>query len=80
MTSANTPLGFCGLLTTLFVALKLTHVIQWPWLWVVSPLWIPPVLLLVVLIVVLTAAWFMKPKHRNLRDDFSAARKGRLRQ
>jgi hypothetical protein len=78
-TNTNTSISFCGLLTTLFIALKLTHVISWPWWWVVSPLWIPSVLLAVVLIVVLAAAWFMKPKCRDLRADFDAARKGRLR-
>ena len=31
-------IGFCGALTILFVALKLTGVISWPWLWVWSPL------------------------------------------
>lgn len=32
--------GFLGLLTILFVGLKLANVIHWSWLWVVSPLWI----------------------------------------
>lgn len=31
-------ISFCGALTILFVALKLTGVISWPWLWVWSPL------------------------------------------
>lgn len=31
---------FAGLLTILFIALKLTHVIDWSWLWVLSPIWI----------------------------------------
>lgn len=30
-----------ALLTVLFVYLKLTNQIDWPWIWVVSPLWIP---------------------------------------
>lgn len=34
-------IGFAGLLTVLFVALKLTHVIAWSWWWVLAPLWIP---------------------------------------
>ena len=34
----NSGVGFAGLLTLLFVALKLTGCIQWPWYWVVSPL------------------------------------------
>lgn len=33
--------GFCGLLTVLFVGLKLGRVIDWNWWWVVSPLWLP---------------------------------------
>ena len=32
--------GFLGLLTILFITLKLTKVIAWSWLWVLSPLWI----------------------------------------
>lgn len=31
----------CVLLTIIFVVLKLTGVVNWPWIWVVSPLWIP---------------------------------------
>lgn len=34
-------IGLCGALTILFVALKLTKVITWSWLWVLSPLWLP---------------------------------------
>lgn len=33
-------IGFAGLLTIVFIALKLTHVIAWSWWWVLSPLWI----------------------------------------
>ncbi len=33
-------IGFGGLLTVLFIGLKLTHYIDWSWLWVLSPLWI----------------------------------------
>ena len=29
-----------GLLAVAFIILKLTGVIPWPWVWVVSPLWI----------------------------------------
>jgi hypothetical protein len=29
-----------NMLTVLFVGLKLTGYITWPWLWVLSPLWI----------------------------------------
>jgi hypothetical protein len=33
-------LGFASVLTIVFIILKLTHVIDWAWIWVVSPLWI----------------------------------------
>lgn len=32
--------GFGGLLAILFIGLKLDHVIDWEWVWVLSPLWI----------------------------------------
>lgn len=31
-------IGFTGLLTIVFIALKLCNVINWSWLWVLSPL------------------------------------------
>ena len=33
-------IGFTGLLTITFIVLKLTHVINWSWVWVLSPIWI----------------------------------------
>jgi uncharacterized protein (DUF983 family) len=33
-------IGFAGMLTILFIGLKLTGYISWSWLWVLSPLWI----------------------------------------
>lgn len=42
------------LLTILFVILKLTGVIGWTWLWVLSPLWLP-VLITIAIWVVITA-------------------------
>lgn len=32
-------IGFCGLLAIVFIALKLTGFIDWPWLLVLSPIW-----------------------------------------
>jgi len=32
--------GFAGLLTIVFIVLKLLKVIAWSWVWVLSPLWI----------------------------------------
>ena len=33
-------IGFLGMLTILFIGLKLTGYVDWSWTWVLSPLWI----------------------------------------
>lgn len=33
--------GFLGLLTIVFIVLKLTNCIAWSWWWVLSPIWLP---------------------------------------
>jgi len=37
-------IGFLGLLTILFIGLKLTGYIAWSWIWVLSPIWVPIVI------------------------------------
>lgn len=53
-------IGFAGLLTILFIGLKLTGFITWSWWWVLSPLWISFALgvlfLLFVLVIVIIGA------------------------
>lgn len=38
--SSSSGIGFAGLLTILFIGLKLTGHIDWSWTWVLSPIWI----------------------------------------
>lgn len=47
--SASFPLA--SVLLVLFIALKLCHVINWSWWWVMSPLWISVVVALIGVIV-----------------------------
>lgn len=49
--SNSSGIGFAGLLTIVFIALKLTKVIAWNWIWVLSPLWGSWVLVIVLLII-----------------------------
>jgi len=42
-----------GLLLIAFIILKLCGVIQWSWLWVLAPLWIPLAIWLVVVVIIL---------------------------
>lgn len=37
--SSSSGIGFAGMLTILFIGLKLTHNIDWSWWWVLAPLW-----------------------------------------
>lgn len=49
MTAPNhthSGIGFPGLLTLLFIALKLLNQIDWSWWWVLAPAWIPLALIL----------------------------------
>lgn len=49
-------IGLSGLLTVLFVGLKLTNYISWSWIWVLAPLWIPAAIAVgLILIAVLMA-------------------------
>ena len=50
--SSSGGLGFTGLLTILFIGLKLTGYIAWSWWWVLSPLWIGFSLAFLVLVAV----------------------------
>ena len=53
MNNKNTNgVGFLGLLTLLFIGLKLTGYITWSWIWVLAPLWIPICIALILLSVV----------------------------
>lgn len=44
---------FTGLLTCIFIALKLLGKISWSWIWVLSPIWIPIAIVLLVFFIVL---------------------------
>jgi hypothetical protein len=49
--SSSSGIGFPGLLTVLFVGLKLTGHITWPWVWVLSPIWISALIALAFLVI-----------------------------
>ena len=51
-------IGFDGLLQVAFIVLKLCGVINWKWIWVLAPTWIPIVLILVILLMVTIWSFF----------------------
>ena len=52
---ASGGIGFTGLLTIVFIILKLCGVITWSWWWVLSPLWISAILWVILVVIVLLA-------------------------
>jgi len=44
-------IGFAGLLTIVFITLKLIGKIDWSWWWVLSPLWISAALVLIIILI-----------------------------
>jgi len=58
--SSSGGIEFAGVLTIVFVVLKLLEKIDWSWWWVLSPIWIGACLLVVVLIVLLILAVIFK--------------------
>ena len=51
--SSGSGIGFGGLLTLVFIVLKLCKVINWSWWWVLSPIWIGIVLVILIAIICL---------------------------
>ena len=50
-------IGFIGMLTIVFTTLKLTHVINWSWRWVLSPIWIVYFTVFAIMAIVLLIIW-----------------------
>ena len=46
-------IGFIGVLTIVFIILKLCNVIAWSWWWVLSPLWISCGISLIAILILL---------------------------
>jgi hypothetical protein len=64
--SSSGGIGFFGLLTVLFVGLKLTGFIDWSWWWVFSPLWIAAIILIVIVGGALgLITWAVAPRRRR---------------
>lgn len=44
-------IDFCGLLTIVFIVLKLCKVISWSWVWVLAPTWIPTLIVIILFLI-----------------------------
>jgi len=55
--SSSSGIGFTGLLTIVFITLKLCNVITWSWWWVLSAVWMTAGIALLVLAVYVVILW-----------------------
>jgi hypothetical protein len=51
--SSSSGIGFTGLLTIVFIVLKLIGKISWSWWWVLSPIWIGFLLAMLIVVVII---------------------------
>lgn len=80
----NNSSGGVGIVTILwvtFLILKLTHVIDWAWVWVLSPLWIAASLgalfFIVIGIILLTAVIGLTSKSSRVNTEIRSWFKGK---
>lgn len=62
-------IGFTGALQVAFIVLKLCKVIDWSWLWVLSPIWISMAILLVCIIIATFIVIGEKKEEKKYWDD-----------
>lgn len=63
---------YLGHLSILFIALKLTHYIDWSWWWVLGPIWMPTaagLVLLVCIYIIAAVADYLKGKEEGNGDE-----------
>lgn len=63
--NSSSGLGLAGVLTIVFVVLKVVGVINWSWLWVLSPLWID-----ILLSVLILGGLYLFVKHEEKKDKW----------
>lgn len=57
-------IGYGGLLTIVFIVLKLCGVITWKWIWVLAPMWISIVTVLLV-VILLFFVYLLLPENKR---------------
>ena len=58
--STGGGIGVAGVLTIVFIVLKCCKLINWPWVWVLSPLWISAVILIIMLLILFFISFLTK--------------------
>ena len=62
---------FLPALTLIFIFCKLTGHINWSWLWVLSPIWIPLVIFLVCMLIIGLLTYYAEMESRKRIQDMA---------
>ena len=62
-------IGFFGLLAIVFITLKLIGTIDWPWVWVLSPIWVPIALVIAIISIVFLIVGFSTAFSKDKDDE-----------
>lgn len=54
--------GAPTILLMIFIVLKLTNLITWKWVWVLSPIWVPISLAIVFLLIYMTGKFLLRTR------------------
>jgi hypothetical protein len=65
--TTSNGLGLPSVLTIVFVVMKLTHVIAWSWVWVLSPTWIVVTVAIGVVILLAVLDRGVRKDHKGIR-------------
>lgn len=60
--TASNGIGFFGLLTIAFIVLKLTGYINWEWVWVLAPMWMPAAIIISIAVIIWIVRFFVKKR------------------
>ena len=59
---------WCLGIALIFTILKLTRVVKWSWLWVLSPIWMPFITGLIFIIIIILAVILQRRKRLGIDD------------
>lgn len=68
-TVTRSGMSFTSVLTIIFIILKVAGVIDWPWIWVLSPLWISLALFVLLLLIFLFVFLAISIAGEYMKDD-----------
>ena len=62
-------ISVCGGVTLIFVVLKCLHIIDWKWIWVLSPIWLPTVAIILICFIYISLHGGNNGKEESNNED-----------